>query len=118
MMNTKEVGDAAEQMAAEYLEDIGYEIVERQYSYKKLGEIDIIALLDSTYVFVEVRYRTSTAYGTPEASLSAGKLRRVRRTATMWRIVTGTDNDPCRFDVVAIDLARGNPEIRHLKACF
>lgn len=117
-MNTKEVGDKAEQIAADYLEQIGYEIVARQYSYKKLGEIDIIAFLNSTYIFVEVRYRTSTAFGTPEATLGPGKLRRIRRTATMWRLETGTDSIPCRFDVVAIDLAMGDPDIRHLKACF
>ena len=117
-MTTTEVGDFAEQIAAEYLEHEGYQIVDRKYMYKKLGEIDIIARNDATTVFVEVRYRTSTMYGTPEASLSAGKLRKVRRTASMWRTINGEDQIPCRFDVVAIDLVGGEPVLRHLKACF
>lgn len=117
-MSTVEVGKFAEQLAADYLQDQGYEILRKNYVYKKLGEIDIIAMLDDTVVFVEVRYRTSTAYGTPEASLRPGKLQKIRRTASMWRTIYGYHDAPCRFDVVAIDLVGGEPVLRHLEGCF
>ena len=117
-MTTKEIGDYAEELAREYLERHGYEVLAQRYKYKDLGEIDIIAVLDSLLVFVEVRYRTSTMYGTPEASLTPRKLQRIRKTALMWLTVTHRHGSPVRFDVVAVDLVGGHPVIRHLQGCF
>ena len=117
-MNTTEIGDFAEQLAADYLEEHGYHVITRKYAYKKLGEIDIIASIDDTLVFVEVRHRTSTAYGTPEASLTPTKLRRIRSTALMWLTIMRRHGEPVRFDVVAVDLAGGHPVLRHLQGCF
>ena len=54
-MNTKNKGDYFEDKAAAYLKDIGFEIVQRNYYAKKLGEIDIIALKSDVYHFVEVK---------------------------------------------------------------
>ena len=54
-MNTKNKGDYFEDKAVDYLKDIGFEIVQRNYYAKKLGEIDIIALKNDTYHFVEVK---------------------------------------------------------------
>ncbi len=117
-MNTTEIGDYAEQLAAEYLERHGYRILNRKYEYKNLGEIDIIAENNETLAFVEVRYRTSTAYGVPEASLGPTKLKRIRRTALMWLTLFNRHGTPCRFDVIAVDLVGGHPVLRHLQGCF
>lgn len=117
-MTTKEIGDFAEELAAEYLERHGYRIVKKKYEYKDMGEIDIIAENDETLVFVEVRFRTNTAYGVPEASLGPAKLKRIRRTALMWLTLYNRHGTPCRFDVIAVDLAGGHPVLRHLQGCF
>ncbi len=117
-MNTKEIGDYAEELAKEYLERHGYLIIKQKYIYKDLGEIDIIAQIDDTLVFVEVRFRTSTVYGTPEASLTPRKLSRIRRTALMWLTVTRNHGREVRFDVIAVDLVGGHPVLRHLQGCF
>lgn len=117
-MSTVEVGKFAEQLAEDFLRSQDYSILRRNYYYKKLGEIDIIAQQGDEVVFVEVRHRTSTAYGTPEGSLGSSKLRKIRRTASMWRTIYGYDSAPCRFDVIAVDLVGGEPVIRHLKGCF
>jgi len=117
-MNTTEIGDYAEELAKEYLERHGYLIIKQKYKYKDLGEVDIIAQIDDTLVFVEVRHRTSTVYGTPEASLTPRKLSRIRRTALMWLTVHRRHGEPCRFDVIAVDLVGGHPVLRHLQGCF
>lgn len=117
-MTTKEVGDMAEEIAAEYLASNGCRVLDKKFSYKQLGEVDIIVEEGKEVVFVEVRFRTSTVYGTPEESLRPGKLRKIRRTALMWLTINGRTRAACRFDVIAIDLVGGEPVIRHLRNAF
>lgn len=52
---SKSKGDFYEDKACEYLEQNAYNIIERNFYAKKLGEIDIIALKDDTYHFIEVK---------------------------------------------------------------
>ena len=54
-ITTKNKGDYFESKAVDFLTDKGFEIVERNYYAKKLGEIDIIAKKDDVYHFVEVK---------------------------------------------------------------
>lgn len=117
-MNTKEIGDFAEELALEYLCKKGYRLRERNWHYKKLGEIDLVMVDGKTFVFVEVRHRTTTSYGTPEESLGYGKLRKIRRTALAWLTMHGCTMSECRCDVVAVDLVGGTPVIRHLVNAF
>ena len=58
-MNTREKGDKAEEIAVKYLVDKGYSIKKRNFSFGKIGELDIIAEKDDTLVFVEVKYLKS-----------------------------------------------------------
>jgi putative endonuclease len=117
-MNTKEIGDFAEELALEYLCEKGYTLRDRKYRYGQMGEVDLVMIDGSTVVFVEVRHRTSTMYGTPEESLRPGKLRKIRRTALAWLTVHGCTKLECRFDVVAVDLVGGTPVLRHLLNAF
>ena len=50
-MDTVKIGREAEEAAAEYLAQLGYTIVERNYTFKKVGELDIIALDNNLMVF-------------------------------------------------------------------
>lgn len=52
---SREVGNIAEDRAARYLQDLGYEIIDRNF-YSRFGEIDIIAKKDKILHFVEVKY--------------------------------------------------------------
>ena len=122
MRSTTDIGGWAEEIAAEFLVEHGWTIMERNWRYKKLGEIDIIAMDadtsatgEATTVFVEVRHRTSTAYGSPEASIGPAKVGKLRRTATMYLTVARLHSKPCRFDVIAIDLVGGEVVLRHYK---
>ncbi|MEY3386936.1 MAG: hypothetical protein RIR53_1747 [Bacteroidota bacterium] len=112
-MSTVEEGRWAEQVAAEFLERSGYEIIDRNFYYKKVGELDLVCRKGETIVFVEVRHRTSARYGTPEESLSSVKRGKLRRCAEVWLLRKGLSRAPCRFDMVAVDASRGKLEIRH-----
>ncbi|MBU3678117.1 MAG: YraN family protein [Candidatus Kapabacteria bacterium] len=112
-MSTVEEGRWAEDIAVRHLEQLGYEIVERNFYFKKIGEIDIVARSGNTLVFVEVRHRTSTRYGSPEASLSLIKCAKIRRCAEAWLARHKQSRSPCRFDVIAVDTAKGQMDVRH-----
>lgn len=60
--NKRTIGADKEQLAAEYLIDNGYTVLERNFR-SRTGEIDIIASKDNYLVFIEVKYRSNTRYG-------------------------------------------------------
>jgi putative endonuclease len=70
-------GAAAETLAAEFLEARGLAVVKRNYRCRG-GEIDLIAGDGTTLVFVEVRLRSSSAFGGAGASMTAAKRRRIK----------------------------------------
>lgn len=117
--STRDVGERAEQTAVDYLVANDYVIVDRNWNYHNIGEIDIVATRDDTLVFVEVRYRTSTRYGLPELSISHGKWQKLRRTAKLYLAKHGAHRPKaCRFDVIAIDMMSGEQSIRHYVNCL
>ena len=58
-MNKREKGTVYENMAASYLEEKGYQILEKNF-YSHFGEIDLIAKKEEVIIFVEVKYRKNT----------------------------------------------------------
>jgi putative endonuclease len=73
--STKEVGDLNEKRAVEYIENLGFRIVEQNYYARKLGEIDIIAIQDDVWHFIEVK--SAQADFDPIYNFTPAKLRRV-----------------------------------------
>ncbi len=105
-------GAKAEQYACVHLRQQGLAIVARNWRCRG-GEVDIVARDGHTLVFVEVRSRTGTRYGTPEESLSRTKLRRLWRAAHLY-VGTFDPGFPIRFDVVAVS----PDDIRHIRGAF
>ena len=99
-MNAR-VGDAAETLAARFLVSRGLSIVERKFRCRG-GEIDLIARDDGTLVFVEVRLRSSNAFGGAKESITAMKRSRMRLAAGHY-LARLTREPPCRFDAVLLD---------------
>ncbi len=100
----KMLGREGEDRAAEFLAKQGYKILERNYS-TRAGEIDLIALHDGTIVFIEVKTRSSDAYGAPELAVNQQKQLRMIRAALSYIKYKKIHQLPCRFDVVAITAA-------------
>jgi putative endonuclease len=102
--STKQVGDAAEDVALAHLQHAGLRLLERNYRTpgRGGGEIDLIMrALDGTCVFVEVRQRKTASHGGAAASVSALKQRRIVFAARHYLMRLNV-LPPCRFDVVAI----------------
>lgn len=95
-------GAEYEELAADYLQERGLEILQRNFS-SRFGEIDIIAREGRYLVFVEVKYRAPNSGGHPLEAVDVRKQRRIGKTADFYLLRYGYGEDtPCRFDVVGI----------------
>jgi putative endonuclease len=103
----KEVGAMGEKLAADYLKKRGYKIIQRNFRCRE-GEIDIIAQKGDCLVFVEVRTKRNTAFGTPEESVTLSKREKLVSLANAY--VQTYDKAPIswRIDVVAVELGPNN----------
>lgn len=101
-MNRRQLGAKYEERAARYLEDMGCEILERNYRCRS-GEIDLIARDGAYLVFAEVKYRKSSKAGGPLEAVNQEKQKRLSR-AALWYLKKkyGSLDIPCRFDVVGV----------------
>ena len=106
-----------ENIAARFLEKTGFTIQTRNYRYGH-GEIDIIAADGEYTVFVEVKTRTSSSYGPPEHAVTPAKQKQLVRVARGYMFEKQRFDLPCRFDVVTVDLSRGEPDIGHIRNAF
>lgn len=95
------LGLKAEIVAAAELGGRGYRIVASNYRCRG-GEIDLVARDGDTLVFVEVRCRRTTSYGTPAESINASKQRKLILTAQHYLEEHGLWDTDCRFDVVEV----------------
>lgn len=102
VINKRKLGQEKEVLAAEYLTEQGYHVLERNF-YSRAGEIDIIAQDKEYLVFIEVKYRKNAAAGHPEEAVTKAKQRRLVMAARYYLTVRRLPQAAlCRFDVVAI----------------
>ena len=113
--STKAQGDAAEERALAWLTAAGLRLLQRNYRTpgRGGGEIDLILReRDGTVVFVEVRSRSSNAFGGAGSSIGAIKQQRVVFAARYY-LLRYASPPPCRFDAVLIE-----GQIQWIKAAF
>lgn len=106
-------GARAEALAADYLCRQGLTLLERNFRTRR-GEIDLVMRDGDILVFVEVRYRASSRFGTPAETVDARKRRRLAAAAADY-LKRHPTMLPCRFDVVAIG---AQDRIQWLKDAF
>ena len=115
----KQSGNRAEALARAYLEKQGLSFCSANFLCKT-GEIDLIMQDRDMLVFVEVRFRSATAHGSPAETITASKQRKLIRTASYFLQQRYGDRWPaCRFDVIGIcgDLESG-PNIHWIPSAF
>ncbi len=115
---TREKGYLGEELAIQYLADIGYTILAKNFSFGKIGEIDIIARDGNTLCFIEVKARANEAYGSIYESIPDWKRKKIRRTADGYLYVSKISNAECRFDFIGIDYSFKPPMIDLIKNAF
>ncbi len=113
----KKLGNKGEEIAARYLEDKGYRILDRNYHCRS-GEIDIICLQARTLVFVEVKTRTNTVFGSPEEAITRSKRDHIRKAALDYLDHTSPSFKDIRFDVIGIMMERDDWAINHITGAF
>lgn len=109
----KELGRRGEDVAQHFLEKMGYEILDRNWTCV-MGEADIVALQDDTLVFVEVKTRRNLSKGMPEEAVSPAKRRKYECIAAMYLKEYEDCDSRVRFDVIGIMvLDEGRYFIKH-----
>lgn len=112
------VGDAAEAAALALLMAQGLRPLARNVRYK-VGELDLVMLDGEVLVFVEVRQRASSRFGSAAESVTAAKQRRLRRAALHYVYERYRRDDlPMRFDAVLVEGTCASHRLKHLKGAF
>ncbi|KKQ24676.1 MAG: hypothetical protein US62_C0010G0004 [Candidatus Woesebacteria bacterium GW2011_GWA1_37_8] len=116
MVTSKASGDLGELIAAKFISSLGYKIIDKNFR-GKFGEIDIIAKYGNSLVFIEVKKRISSKFGTPEEAITKTKLKRIIKTIDYYLYSHGLNEgkNKIRIDVIAISGNQGNISLNHIK---
>lgn len=116
--DTRDLGRLGEDAAASFLTAIGLDVLARNWRSRH-GEIDLVAADGTTVIFVEVKTRFGTAFGTPAEAVTPAKAARLHRLAGLWLAERSGPWVPVRFDIVEVLVADGvEPRITHLPGAF
>lgn len=117
-LNSSQIGQFGEKVAARYLLKNGYRLVLANFKVpigrnrrgvSVTGEIDLIAFDEDVLCFVEVKTRSSDEYSTPESAVNLRKQRQITRTAKVYRKIFRLNEIKLRYDVISIVLVKNAP---------
>lgn len=121
-METKRIGDFGEDIAGKYLQDKGYQILDRNYSFRlpgdlQRGEIDIVAKKGDVISFIEVKTLEGPYFIGPEEKVNFAKQKKLRITAESWLLKKKIPlNSKWQVDVIAIEIDSGKKvKINHFE---
>ncbi|MBP3821585.1 YraN family protein [bacterium] len=111
-MNNREFGNKGEDLACEYLIKNGYKILERNKHFSKFCEVDIIASDKNTVVFVEVKTRKNSDFGSPLEAITKSKYNNIKTGVLSY--IEENKIKKYRIDAIGITFS---PELKieHLK---
>jgi putative endonuclease len=114
--NSQKAGKDGEALARKHLLRLGYKILESNWRFKKL-EVDLIAEIADTIVFVEVKTRKSNIFGEPEVFVTRKKQNFLIAAAHQYL----TENNislESRFDIISVLLHQDDQIVKHLEGAF
>ncbi len=117
------VGRYGEQLAVDHLQAVGLEVLARNWRCRE-GELDVVARDGDQLVFVEVKTRSSLAFGAPAEAVDRAKAARIRQLALRWIAAERARGaaafwSAVRFDVVSVLRSRsGPPQVTHVSGAF
>lgn len=119
MNHNQKVGSFGESLARKYLEGKGYKIVDSNVK-TSFKEIDLIATIDGSLVFVEVKTRTSSAFGDASDAILGKKLKNFQKAISIYLARTYGGYREIRADFIAIDIdkLKKSAKIQHFKDIF
>ena len=113
----KSIGDTGEKIAKNYLEAKGYKILDKNFRYSKLGELDLVAQKGAEVIFFEVkaRMRKGLSEFKPEDNITQTKQKKLVKLAQIWLAKRKLDTG-WQIDILAIEIYRDKSfDIRHLE---
>jgi putative endonuclease len=116
MTDKIKTGEQGEDLAAAFLIEKGFTVLERNYRSKK-SEIDLIVSKGNWLVFVEVKTRSSTAFGYPEEFVDYNKKRMIFKGALEYMYDKNWQGN-VRYDIVAVNLYGSIHKIHHIEDAF
>ena len=116
MSNCYNFGKEAEKRASDYYCNLGFQILQKNYRYRK-AEVDSIVQKDNLLVVVEVKARSSTYFGDPQSFVSKKKIQLLVM-ATDAFIQQRDLAVEVRFDIISYTLERGEWKLEHLPNAF
>ena len=125
-MDTKKVGNFGERIAEKYLKDKGYQILDKNYSFRipgnpQKGEIDIVAKKSDIISFIEVKTLFKSDRGqppviSPEEKVNFGKQRKLVRMAESWLMKKKIPlNSKWQIDVISVRITQGKAKVNHFE---
>jgi putative endonuclease len=111
------LGTYGELVAADFLSNQGYEIIERNWRCRQ-GEIDIVARERNSWVFVEVKTRSSASSDLGLEAVDELKIQKLRRAISQWCQDRQVASINLRIDVVSVFVHAGKVSFEHLKQVF
>lgn len=116
MATHNDLGKLGEDLAVDFLQKEGYEIVERNWTFQK-AEVDIIAQKENVLAIVEVKTRSSIDFGDPQDFVNSKKIKLLVKAVDEY--VSRSELDlTVRFDIVAVSKDATIYKIEHLQDAF
>ena len=116
MAEHNDLGKLGEELAVDFLEKNGYEILETNWVFDK-AEIDIIAQKDNILAVVEVKTRSSVDFGLPQEFVKPKKIQLLLKAVNEYVIQNDLDVE-VRFDIIAIHKEKTDFVIEHIEEAF
>ena len=114
-MNNKQTGKLGEEIAKEYLKNNGFKILETNFRFSKISEIDIIAQKQNILHFIEVKTRTSNICGNPLEAITKSKLNSIFSCAKFYLSKTNYNYKKVQIDALGIIINNQKPEITFIE---
>ncbi len=116
MAEHNDLGKLGEELAVDFLQKNGYEILETNWIFQK-AEIDIIAQKENVLAVVEVKTRSSIEFGLPQDFVKPKKIQLLVKAVNEYVISNDLDVE-VRFDIIAISKEEKEFKIEHIKDAF
>ncbi len=108
------LGREGEEIAAKYLQNLGFKIIDRNFRGRNT-ELDIVAVHKNTLVFIEVKTRTTDKFGTPFEQIAYWKLKSLIKAAQFYKLTHKNLPELMRIDAISVQYYSNGPQVEHLQ---
>ncbi len=112
-----ELGERGEALALEKVKQLGYRNIVKNYRCR-LGEVDLVARDGDELVFIEIKTRKGRPLGFAKEAVTLRKQQQISKVALNYMKTHNCCDVSARFDVVAVAMGNGPPQIEVIRNAF